>query len=82
MEQGKVCYLDIVDQVEKERAKLRAIRDIFVNADQWNGLFWILDDCIRNLEIPHAPGDVLLPWGSGGEFSRQAERLPSKATRP
>ena len=29
MEQGKVCYLDIVDQVEKERAKLRAIQGYF-----------------------------------------------------
>lgn len=70
MEQGKVCYLDIVDQVEKERAKLRAIRDIFMNADQWNGLFWILDDCIRNLEIPHAPADIVFPAGAGAASPR------------
>ena len=70
MEQGKVCYLDIVDQVEKERSKLRAIRDIFVNADQWNGLFWILDDCIRNLEIPQAPADIVFPAGPGAASPR------------
>ena len=70
MEQGKVCYLDIVDQVEQERCKLRAIRDIFVNADQWNGLFWILDDCIRNLEIPQAPADIVFPAGAGAASPR------------
>ena len=82
MKQEKVYFADILDRVERERCKLRAIRDIFVNDDQWNGLFWILDDCIRNLEIPHAPADIVPPRGAGGEFSLQAERLPSKATRP
>ena len=70
MTREQIHYLDIIDQIEKERCKLRAIRDIFVNDDQWNGLFWILDDCIRNLEVPKVSEDIVFPAGAGAASPR------------
>lgn len=79
MQENAVYFVDIQDRVELERHKLRAIRDIFKHDEELQGVFLLLNDCIKNLAIKETPADVL-PAGAGAASPSKRPKGASENT--